>query len=417
MFIDRVRVRVSGGNGGDGCLSFLREKYVPLGGPNGGDGGKGGDIIFVADTRMTSLMDLHYHSHWRGKRGTHGKGKDCHGRKAEDTIVHVPAGTVIHEYESNEVLCDLVEHDQAFSAARGGCGGRGNARLVTPSNRIPRFAEKGEPGEEREYFFELKTIAEVGLVGLPNAGKSTFLSRTTAANPKIADYPFTTLSPNLGMVTLEGCRTLSIADIPGIIEGAADGKGLGHEFLRHIERTKVLLFLIDLGDEDPRETYDILQKELYAHSEEFRKRPQFLAFNKVDVTEYREQVEALRESFSDCHVLSAATGEGVDELLEILWKQVEHLRKHPEEDIAPEPEREYTFQAPFTIKPVKSGFRVEGARVLRVVRMCHFENEEAVRHLQRTFQEIGLFKALKRMGAKEGQSIHIGDLELEYQDD
>ncbi len=418
MFIDRVRIRVTGGAGGNGCMSFRREKYVPLGGPDGGDGGNGGDVVFVADPRLMSLLDLHYHSHWKGQRGVHGKGSGLHGRNGAPSLVKVPCGTIIRDFETKELLCDLVDEGQTFCAGAGGRGGRGNTRFANAGNRAPRFAEKGEPGEDRDYLIELKVLAEVGLVGLPNAGKSTLLSHLTAARPKIADYPFTTLSPNLGVASLDQYRTLVIADIPGIIEGAAQGKGLGHDFLRHIERTKVLLFLIDLGDEDPVQTRIVLEKELSEHSAVFEGRPRYFALNKSDVTENRERLESLLPHFPGAFPISAVTGEGLDELVEALWQEAERVRQAAVvNDIPFQPEREYTYTAPFTIVEEGDGYRVEGDRVLRVVRMTDFQNPDAVRYFQHSLQGMGLFKALKRLGAKAGQRIVIAGIELEYEPD
>lgn len=416
MFIDRVRIKLTGGAGGRGCVSFRREKFVPRGGPDGGDGGDGGALYFEAASRISTLLDLKYHTTWKGARGVHGQGSGRHGKNAEDTIIPVPLGTLVVDYETNEVCADLTKEGDRFLAARGGRGGKGNARFATSTNRAPKFSELGEPGEEREYLLELKLIAEVGIVGLPNAGKSTFLARVTAAHPKIGDYPFTTLSPNLGIASLPDYRVLAIADIPGIIEGAAEGKGLGHDFLRHIERTQVLLFLIDLGAGDPREVYQTLNDELDRHSEAFARRRRVVALNKVDVTENRRKAEAAQQQFDHAHVVSAVTGEGIDELLEDLWRNVELAKREDVEEsyVAP---REYTYQAPYDIKPVHDGYRLTGNAVVRAVNMTDFENEEAVRHLQRKLRQMGVFKALKRMGAQDGQTIHIDSVELVYQAD
>lgn len=420
MFIDHVRVKVTAGAGGDGCMSFRREKYVPLGGPDGGDGGDGGSVFFEATPRLTSLLDLKYHAHWKGERGEHGKGSDCHGKCRADLLVQVPCGTVVRDFHTGEILGDLIEEGQRFCAAKGGRGGKGNARFASSTNRAPRFAEKGQPGEEREFLLELKLIAEIGIVGLPNAGKSTLLASITAATPKIADYPFTTITPNLGMVKLGGYRTLSVADIPGIIEGAAQGKGLGHDFLRHIERTRVLLFMIDLGDEDPIGTRDVLEKELEQHSPVFAARPRLYALNKADVTENRERFELVKEAFSPVFRISAATGDGLPELLEALWNAAETARRDESETAAavPEPEHEYTFEAPFLIFPAEGGgYRVEGAKIQRAVQMTNFDNPEGVRHLQHLLERMGLFKALKRFGVQPGETIFIGDFEMEYEPD
>ncbi len=417
MFVDHVRIRVTAGHGGNGCCSFRREKYVPFGGPDGGDGGKGGDVYFAASARFSTLLDQVYHAHWKAGRGVHGMGSDCHGKSGEDLIIQVPCGTLVRDFTSGEVLADLVEEGQRFLAARGGRGGKGNPRFATSGNRAPHFAEKGEPGEDREFLLELKLIADVGFVGLPNAGKSTLLSSLSAATPKIADYPFTTLSPNLGVAPLPGYRSLTLADIPGIIEGAAQGKGLGLDFLRHIERTRVLLFLIDLGDAEPAATHTILENELAKYSPVFNERPRVLAFNKLDVTENRERISELNAQFPNAHFISAATREGVQELLETLWTEVDRARKEEVVIPAAVSEREYTYEAPFQIIRMPEGFRVEGKPVLRAVRMTDFDNAEAVRHLHQVLTRMGLFKALKRLGAQPGQSIFLEDVELEYHPD
>jgi GTP-binding protein len=421
MFVDRAKIRVVGGAGGNGCVSFRREKYVPRGGPNGGDGGNGGDVFIVATNRMHSLLDLRYNPLQRGERGQHGQGKDCHGRTGAGREVPVPPGTLIRDAVTGDILADLAEEGTRFLAAHGGKGGKGNARFATNHYRVPRFAEQGEPGEERELQLELKVIAEVGLVGLPNAGKSTFLAAISAATPKVADYPFTTLAPNLGVAELPGYRTLVVADMPGIIEGAAEGKGLGHDFLRHIERNKVLLYLIDLGDEEPATTLAVLEKEIADYSQELASRPRVVAFNKIDITENRERIDGLREAFPKAFTISGVTGEGVPELLETLHGHVARAREAELAGIAlaesEEPDIEYTYEAPYEIVRVSDGYRVEGRRILRAVRMTNFDNDEAVRHLQGVLMKMGLFRALKKLRAEEGATIHIGDYELEYHPD
>jgi len=420
MFIDRVRIRVTGGGGGKGCCSFRREKYVPLGGPDGGDGGHGGDVYIVAVSSLHSLLDLSYHAHWKGVRGEHGLGAKQHGKSRPPTEIRVPCGTLVRDHETGELLADLTEDGARFLAAHGGKGGKGNARFATASNRAPKFAELGEPGEDREYQLELKLIAEAGIVGLPNAGKSTLLSRITAAKPKIADYPFTTLSPNLGVIALSDFRTVTIADIPGIIEGAAEGKGLGHDFLRHIERTKVVLFVIDLGDEDPVATREVLEAELAQHSAAFLNRPRIYALNKADLPENRERFERLQGAFSNPFLISAVTGEGVAELLEGLWSTVERVRQAEAEGIDltdADGMAEIVYEAPFEITQQGRCFEVNGRRVLRAVQMTDFDNPEALRHLHDIFTRMGLLKALKRMGAVSGDSIVVGGVDLEYQPD
>jgi GTP-binding protein len=371
----------------------------------------------VADARRSSMLDLHYHAHWTAERGEHGQGQDCHGKNGADLLIPAPVGTVVRNLATKETVADLVEDGQRCLAAKGGQGGRGNARFASSTNRAPRFAELGEPGEEAEYLLELKIIAEVGIIGLPNAGKSTLLAAISAARPKIDDYPFTTLSPNLGVARLSDFRTVTVADIPGLIEGAAEGKGLGHDFLRHIERTKVLLFLIDLGDPDPVKTRDILENELTKYSPVFVDRPRVFALNKADIPANRGRFDSLAGAFDHPFVTSAVTGEGIPPLLEHLWQMVDRLRSEDIKTAIPLPEREYTYEPPYTIEKTPQGFRIEGKRVLQAVRMTNFENEYAVRHLHHTLQKMGVFKALKRMGAEAGQTIAIGDTELEYHPD
>ena len=418
MFVDRVRVKITAGAGGNGCCAFRREKYVPRGGPSGGDGGKGGDVVFEATSDRTSLVDIKYHGHWKAQRGEHGLGKDQHGKYGEDAIIPVPLGTLVRDFETEEILADLVEPGQRFLAGRGGKGGRGNARFASQNNRVPRFAELGEPGQETEYLLELKLIAEVGIVGKPNAGKSTLLSALSSARPKIDSYPFTTLSPNLGVASLSGHRTLVLADIPGIIEGAAEGRGLGHDFLRHVERTKILLFLLDLGDEDPAETHRMLEDELARYSQAFAGRPRVIALNKADITENRERIELVSAQFENPpFILSGATGEGIEPLLEHLWTLVDRLRQEEAEIEIPVPEREYTYEAPFTIEATGNGYRIEGRRLLQAVRMTNFDNDEAVRFLHQRMRRMGVFRALERMGAQAGQTISIGDVEFAYEPD
>lgn len=417
MFIDRVRIKIFAGAGGNGCTSFLREKYVSNGGPNGGDGGKGGDVLIVAASRLGTLEDVRYHSEWRGNRGTHGQGSAMHGKGGEDVIILVPAGTVVKDRHTEETLADLVEDGQTYVAANGGQGGKGNARFATSTNRAPKFHEQGEPGEVVELQLELKLLADVGIVGLPNAGKSTFLAAVSNATPKIADYPFTTLTPNLGVVSVGEFRSFVIADIPGIIEGAAQGKGLGHDFLRHIERTKVLLYFVDTLTQDPEETVAILDKELAEHSSEFALRPKVLAFTKSDITENREAYETLREVYPNSKLISSVTGDHIPELLELLWATLERYNLEQagllEEFV---PEVEYNYDAPFMVEEWGGGYRVDGKKVLRVVRMTDFENEEGLRHLDKVLKKMGLYTALQRMGAVEGDTIFVGDIEMEYRE-
>ncbi len=339
-FIDESKFFVKAGDGGNGCVSFRREKYVPRGGPNGGDGGRGGSVYLVADPRLRSLIDFRYRSHFKAERGGGGQGKDRHGRSGKDCVVRVPLGSVISDAETGEVLADLVKPGDRFLAARGGKGGLGNARFATATNRAPRKATPGRPGEERWLRIELKLLADVGLIGLPNAGKSTLLSRLSAANPKVASYPFTTLEPQLGVLQFRFRDPCIIADIPGLIEGAHEGVGLGHKFLRHIERTAILLHVIDCSGDDPLADYRILERELEAYREELLDRHKLLVLNKIDLID-RERLGELRRIFADqgleTHAISARTGQGIDELKETL---AEIMDRVDEERATTEPARE-----------------------------------------------------------------------------
>ena len=326
-FVDKVKIHVKGGKGGNGVVAFLREKYRPKGGPAGGDGGKGGDVILVATKSKHTLLDFKYKRHFKARSGEHGRGKNQKGKDGEDLIIYVPIGTVVRDAQTGEVLCDLTVEGQRCVVARGGRGGRGNAHFVTSTNQAPRYAEQGEEGEERWIVLELKLIADVGIVGLPNAGKSTLLSKLTRARPKVGDYPFTTLSPNLGVMELDEERRLVIADIPGLVEDAHRGAGLGHEFLRHIERTKLLLHLIDVSDgahPEPYKAFDILSKELKLYSEKLIRKPRLVVASKIDSVSDRKRLRELKELFENkgyrFHAVSSLTGEGIEELKELIWQ-------------------------------------------------------------------------------------------------
>ena len=323
MFVDRARIKVTAGAGGSGCCSFRREKYIPRGGPNGGDGGKGGDICFVASARLTSMLDLQHHAHWKAERGEHGQGSDCHGKNGADQLVPVPMGTLVRDFKTNEILADLVGDGQRFLAARGGRGGRGNARFTSSTNRAPHFAELGEPGEEVEYLLELKVIEEVGIVGLPNAGKSTLLAAVSAARPKIDGYPFTTLSPNLGVAQLSDHRTLTVADIPGIIEGAHEGKGLGTRFLRHIERNSILLFMISVDTKDIKKEFQILINELKEYNPELLDKSRVLAITKCDLAD-EELINEMKKDLpkEQTVFISSHAQSGLKELKDVLWQKL-----------------------------------------------------------------------------------------------
>ncbi|MDQ7054442.1 MAG: GTPase ObgE [candidate division KSB1 bacterium] len=319
MFVDRAKIFVASGHGGSGCVSFRREKYLPKGGPDGGDGGDGGSVIIAGDPHMRSLLDFKGGKHFRAQRGEHGKGANRHGRKGRDVIIRVPPGTMVYDADTGELLADICSPDDRVVVARGGRGGKGNARYVTPTHQAPREWEPGEPGEERTLILELKLIADVGLVGLPNAGKSTLLSRLSKARPKIADYPFTTLHPNLGVVKYGNYTSFVIADIPGLIEGAHEGRGLGHEFLRHIERTKVLVILIDVQSEEPLQDYRTLFHELESYNPVLLQKPRIVAFSKVDTLPPEKRKHPAEKQFREPVLyISSVTGEGLETLVERL---------------------------------------------------------------------------------------------------
>jgi GTP-binding protein len=336
-FVDEARIHVKAGDGGNGCISFRREKFIPRGGPNGGDGGKGGDLILVADPQLFTLLDLAYPQTFRAQRGTHGKGKDQTGKSGEDFYIRVPVGTIVREDQTGEVLQDLILEGQEFVAARGGRGGRGNARFATPAQRAPRRAEKGEEGEERWLRIELKLLADVGLVGFPNVGKSTLLSKISSAKPKIADYPFTTLAPNLGVVIRKEQAPFVVADIPGLIEGASQGSGLGLTFLRHVERTRLLIHLLDISQKaspDPVKDFMTLNHELVAYHPLLKEKRQIVAINKIDLPLVREKASNFRKPFLEMgyslHLISSQTGEGIESLMEAVAEALDSVldRRH-----------------------------------------------------------------------------------------
>ncbi|HLA68104.1 MAG TPA: GTPase ObgE [Bacteroidota bacterium] len=325
QFIDEAKIFVRGGNGGNGCISFRREKYIPKGGPDGGNGGNGGSVVIQADRQLNTLLDFKYRRHYDGERGEHGRGKKQDGRWGKDVVLKVPCGTIVRDSQTGEIIADLVEHGQEMVAARGGKGGRGNAEFATSTNQAPRIAEPGTSAEEREIALELKLLADVGLVGFPNAGKSTLISVISAAKPKIADYPFTTLIPNLGIVRIAEQRSFVVADIPGLIEGAHEGRGLGVQFLKHIERTKVLVFLIDSTNEDPKKEYTILLNELKSYSAALGKKPKLVALTKSDLLDPKETKK--RRSLvlgrgMDVMLISAVAGKGIEALVKAMWKMI-----------------------------------------------------------------------------------------------
>jgi GTP-binding protein len=419
MFYDKVQIYVKSGDGGDGCVAFRREKYVPYGGPAGGDGGKGGDVCFYVDPHLNTLYRFSKKRHFRAERGVHGRGKNQHGAAGEDSRVPVPPGTVVYDADTGDLLGDLTELDQELIVARGGRGGRGNARFVSSTNQAPRIAEHGAPGQELNLRLELKLLADVGLVGVPNAGKSTLLAAVTAARPKIAPYPFTTLQPNLGVVVLEPQTEFVLADIPGLIEGAAEGKGLGHEFLRHIERTRVLVHLLDGLSADPMADFAAINHELAAFGHGLSDKPQVVVLNKIDMPQVRESWPAIRKSLkSEGHsamAISAVAREGTRELLYRAARMLAEL-----------PEKAPTLEVPvfrlggdeetFTVAWEEDGWRVSGARVERLAAMTVWNLDEAVSRFQRTLDRMGIVEALEEAGIQPGDTVRIGDRELEWEE-
>jgi GTP-binding protein len=417
MFYDHLKIYVKAGDGGNGCVAFRREKYVPFGGPAGGDGGRGGHVVLRADVGLRTLVDFHFRRHFKAGRGGHGEGKERHGKNGADLVLQVPVGTVVRDAATGEVLADLVEHGQEVIVARGGRGGRGNARFATSTERAPRFAEKGEPGEERWLELELKLLADVGLVGLPNAGKSTILSRVSAARPKIADYPFTTLEPCLGVVRVGEGESFVLADLPGLIEGAHAGAGLGHKFLRHIERTRLLIHVVDAAGtagRDPVADFAVINRELALYSPELAARPQVVAANKVDLPESRPNLERLRAVLPDYEVfpVSAATGEGLDRLM---VRVAELLRELPAPRLVETPRKAAVGGAPLRVRQEAGVFVVEDEKIERKVAMTDLDNPEAVRRLKHYFRRAGVEDALRTAGVKPGDTVRIGREEFVYQ--
>ena len=418
MFVDHAKIYVKGGDGGNGIVAFRREKYIPMGGPAGGDGGRGGNVVFVADEGLSTLMDFKYRKHFKAERGAHGRGKNMHGSWGEDLVVRVPVGTVIRDDDSGQVIADLTRAGQEVIVARGGRGGRGNARFSSSVNRAPSISENGEPGEERWIRLELKLLADVGLVGFPNAGKSTLISVISAAKPKIADYPFTTLVPNLGVVQTRGHDSFVVADIPGLIEGAHQGMGLGHEFLRHVERTRVLLFVLDTAQTEGRdclEDYEVLRRELQAFNPDMANSPFIIVANKMDLPDAETNLLRLQEQFGDQVIpISAAAGQGIENLVDRTWELLSQVPR--EETLTGEEVVVHRFEEeePFTIEKINGVFEVKGKRIEKLVAMTNFDTDDGLLRFQRIIEKIGLEEALKEMGIQEGDTVRIKDLEFEY---
>lgn len=424
MFYDYAKINVKGGDGGNGVTAFRREKYVPYGGPSGGDGGKGGDIILQADEGLRTLVDFRYQKHYKGERGQHGQGSNRHGRNGRDTILKVPVGTVIKEGETHRIIADLVKPGQQVIVAKGGRGGRGNARFVSSTHRAPTLAENGDLGEELWIELELKLLADVGLIGFPNVGKSSIISKVSAAKPKIADYHFTTITPNLGMVRVGEGKSFVMADIPGLIEGAAEGAGLGHRFLRHIERTKVLVHVLDISGSEgrnPLEDFKKVNVELEKYSPHLAHRPMIVVANKIDLLDERNKLESIKKELKEYEIfpVSAVTGEGLKELV---YRLADILEEIPDQSRIMETEEEslrmvkVEEKPKFSISKENETFIVTGSEVEKHWVRTDFSNEEAVNRFLQIMDAMGVIKALREKGAKDGDVVRIIDLEFDFLD-
>lgn len=422
MFVDRVKIHIKGGNGGNGMVSFFRAKYITHGGPDGGDGGRGGDVIFVGDESMGTLMDFRYKRMFKAGNGQDGGKRNCFGKDGESITIKVPVGTVIREAESGKIMADITKHGEEKILIHGGKGGKGNQHFATPTRQAPRYAEQGRVAKEYDVILELKLIADVGLIGFPNVGKSTLLSMVTNANPKIANYHFTTLSPNLGVVEGRYGDSFVLADIPGLVEGASEGVGLGHEFLRHVERTKVFIHVVDAAGvegDDPVENVRKINQELEAYNPELLKRPQVIAANKTDIPGSEENVERLKEAYEKegfaVYPISAATNKGLDELL---TKVAEILKNYPEDIVFEEEYEEYdevaVDQEPFTIEVEDGVYVVRGVGVEKMIGYTNIDTEKGFAFFQRYLKEKGIIEALEEKGIGEGDTVRIYDMEFEF---
>jgi len=420
MFIDKAEIYVCSGKGGNGAVHFRREKYVPRGGPDGGDGGRGGNIILEVRSTLNTLYSFRHTTRYVANDGKAGAKQKMYGRGAEDLIVHVPPGTVVIEKDTGEILGDLKEPGQQLVVCKGGRGGRGNVHFKSSTNQAPRAAEKGEPGEEKTLNLELKLIADIGIVGVPNAGKSTLLAALTNATPKIAPYPFTTLEPNLGVAAVDEDSHVVLADIPGLVEGASQGIGLGYDFLRHVQRTRVLIHLLDGLSEDPLADYNQINAELSIFDPELGDKPQVVAINKLDQPEVQERWPMIQKQFQKLGVeIKAISALARTDLLKLLLAAVQKLSEAPvPQEIAPlrvyrKPEDPRDFKI---IREMDGSWRVIGAGIERASAMTYWEHDGAVRRFQKIMESLGVDEALLKAGAQDGDTVHIGDFELEYQD-
>ena len=425
MFADRAKIFIRSGKGGDGHVSFRRELYVPNGGPDGGDGGRGGDVIFEVDEGLNTLQDYRHRRKFAAKDGEQGGKRRCHGKDAEDIVLKVPEGTVVKEAESGKVIADMSGTNRRQVILKGGKGGLGNQHFATSTMQIPKYAQPGQPSQELWVNLELKVIADVGLVGFPNVGKSTLLSRVTNAQPKIANYHFTTLNPNLGVVDLEGAGGFVIADIPGLIEGASEGIGLGHEFLRHIERTKMMIHVVDAAGSEGRIPSDDIHKinaELEAYNPEIARRPQVIAANKIDLiyVEDESPVEQLKKEFEPKGIrvfpISGVTGEGIKELLYYVSEELSKLDDTPvifEQEYFPEEELLY-IDLPYTVEKVQDVYVVEGPKIEKMLGYTNLDSEKGFAFFQKFLKDTGILEELENAGIQEGDTVRMYGLQFDY---
>ena len=419
MFLDKARIKILSGKGGNGMVAWRREKYVDKGGPAGGDGGKGGDVYLVATTDISTLLDFQHQSIFKADNGENGRGKSQHGHCGKDISIRVPLGTIVKDVSTGKIIADLTQDGQKVLVAKGGRGGRGNARFATSQKRAPQFCEPGESGIERTLDLELKLIADVGLLGMPNAGKSTLISVISSAKPKIADYPFTTLVPNLGVVKKHNGDSYVVADIPGLIEGASEGTGLGHEFLRHVERCRFLLHIVDVSLDNPMENYKKINEELAKHDTRLSEVYQILVLNKID-TILPDDKDNLYNQFKqvadDIFMISAATKQGVNELLNFMANKVDEIPK-PEIEVEVEDD-DAAFDnddSAFSIYKVdKNSFVIEGGKLFRLANVTDARNAEQIYRFQNILKAMGVFEALIQAGAKDGDNVKIGHIEFDY---
>ncbi|WCK53631.1 GTPase ObgE [Aneurinibacillus sp. Ricciae_BoGa-3] len=427
MFVDSVRVYVKGGDGGNGMVAFRREKYVPNGGPAGGDGGRGGNVVFIVDEGLRTLVDFRYQRHFKAKPGENGRTKSQHGAAAEDMVVRVPPGTTVIDDDTEQVIADLTMNGQTAIIAKGGRGGRGNTRFATPSNPAPEIAENGEPGVERYIRLELKVLADVGLVGFPSVGKSTLLSVVSAARPKIAEYHFTTITPNLGVVDIDEERSFVMADLPGLIEGAHEGVGLGHQFLRHVERTRVIVHVVDMSGTEGRDPYDDyvqINEELKLYNKHLEDKPQIVAANKMDIPEAEENLAAFRAKVGpDVPVfpISSATRQGIRELLFAVADKLDEIPVLPTVEEAIDTETSVLYKAEqepaeFIVRKDNEVFVVEGEKLEKLVKMTNLNSRDSIQRFSRLMRNLGVDDALRKKGAENGDLVRIGKLEFEFVD-